>query len=96
MTALDVDTVGDEDLRESGQTVDGRSREDRALVEELLEEFIEDMRRLLPQTQLPHEESRLRVPDQVLAVLLPADAEGFAVEDEDAARDAWIHEVHAL
>lgn len=48
VTALDVDTVGEEDLRESRQAINGRSREDRALVEELLEECIEDLWRLLP------------------------------------------------
>lgn len=48
------------------------------------------MRRLLAGAQPALQEPRTGVPDQMLAVLLPVDAEGFPVEDENAAWCVWI------
>lgn len=92
MAALDADAVRGEHLREPWQAIDRRCSEDGALVEELLEECIEDVWRLLPRTESPCEESCPQIPDQVFAVLLPTDADGLAIEDEDTARCFGITE----
>lgn len=85
VTALHVCAVRFKHLCEAGQAINRRCCEDGASLQHLLQKVIEDLWRFFAGTQFPCEEPRCRVPDQMLAVLLPTNAEGFAIQNEDAA-----------
>lgn len=51
---------------------------------------------LLALAELACEQSSFHVPHQVLAVLLPADAESLSIEDENAAGCLRIHKMYAI
>lgn len=85
MAALDVDPVGLQNLRQAWQTVDSDRREDRAALEDLLQEVIKDLRGFFTGTEPSCEQPCRRVPHEVFAVLLSTNGECLAVEDEDAA-----------
>lgn len=85
VAALDVDPVGLQNLRQAWQTIDGDRREDRAALENLLQEVIKDLRGFFAGTEPACEQSCRRVPHQIFAVLLSVNGECFAIKYEDAA-----------
>ena len=91
MTALDVDAVGLQNLAQARQAVDGGCSEDDAAFKNFLEQIVKGLRGFFPWAESACEESCPTVPYQMLAILLPANGECLAVEDEDAARNMRIH-----
>lgn len=85
VATLYVDPVGLQNLRQARQTVDGDRSEDRAALQNLLQQVVEDLRGFFAGTEPACEQPCHRVPHQVFAVLLSANGERFAVENENAA-----------
>lgn len=90
MAALHVDAVGLQNLCQAWQTVDRCRCENDPAFQNSLEQIVEGLRGFFTGAQTTCKQSRLRVPDQVFAVLLAANRESFAVEDEDTARHVRI------
>src|SRR3989344_3496279 len=90
MAPLYRDAIGLQYLCEPWQAINRGCREDHSCSQKLLQKVIEDLRRFLAGAQSALQESCSRVPDQMLAVFLPADAERLAVEDKNTAWLVWI------
>lgn len=90
VAALHVDAVGLQHLCEPRQAINRGCSEDGALFQNLLQEVIEDLRGFFAGAQSAFQQSCAGVPHQVFAVLLSANGERLAVENENAVRDMRI------
>lgn len=75
MTALYGDAVGLKHLCEPWQAINRDSGEDDAVTQKFLQESVEGFRRLFAGTESAGEQTRLRVPDQMLTVLPAMDVQ---------------------
>lgn len=93
MAPLREDLVFCEDSPQSMQAIGRSGIHDDPANPEQPEHAIVDRRGFLAGMELPGDEARIDVPDQVLAILLPADGETFPVHDDDAGRGKGIREL---
>lgn len=96
MAALHRDSVGLQHLREPRQAINRDCCEDNAFSQKLLQESVEDLWRFFAGTQSALQKSGACVPHQMLAVLLAADVQCFAVENENAVWNMRIHKNSTL